>query len=325
MVKINDNYESIKEINTMQAKKFWEKCIITIVGTAAIGLAGGFMFNLTAARAAQGADLIWRGCGITQKAFMIEAAVAYRKKTGIDISVKGGGATLGIQTAASGKADIGGSCRPAKPDISELEKGAQMTQVGWDALVVMVHPDNPVDNLTIKQLYMIMTGEIRNWNEVGGNNDQILVVVRVGKMSGVGYMARKMLFNDPRANFYRRAINLKSSGPVEKKVEGRVSAIGISGVSSAKRRKVKLLSLNGIAPTKENVANGTYPFFRPLYLMTKGEPKREVKAFLDWLLSPEGQKVVSDQGTVNLAEGQKLNNMFKYWENTDLILNYYNK
>lgn len=268
------------------------------------------------------ADLVWRGCGITKTAFMAEAAAAYQKKTGKVISITGGGATLGIRTAAAGTSDIGGSCRPVKPDISDLEKGVYMTHVGWDALVVMVHPDNPVNNITVDQLYRIMTGEIKNWNEVGGDNEPVLVVVRTGKMSGVGYMARKMLFNDPRANFYRRAINLQSSGPVEHKVETRKDAIGISGVSSAKRRKVKLLSLEGLAPTKENVASGKYPFYRPLFLMTKGKPQGEIKAFMDWLLSPEGQKVVSDQGTVNLAEGRNLVGTYKYWEHTDLIVNF---
>lgn len=279
-------------------------------------------FGLLAAGSVSAADLVWRGCGITRKAFMAEAAVAYEKKTGKKITVTGGGATLGIRYTAAGKADIGGSCRPVKPDISDLEKGVNMTHVGWDALVVMVHPENPVENLTINQLFRIMTGEIKNWNEVGGENASILVVVRTGKMSGVGYMARKMLFNDPRANFYRRAINLQSSGPVERKVETRKDAIGISGVSSAKRRNVKLLKLENLAPTKENVASGKYPFYRPLFLMTKGHPQGEIKSFLDWLLSPEGQKVVSDQGTVNLSEGTNLVKTYKYWEHADLVLNY---
>jgi phosphate transport system substrate-binding protein len=275
-----------------------------------------------AADRAPRADLVWCGCGIVKTAFMAEAAAAYHNATGKVISISGGGATLGIRNTAAGKSDIGGSCRPAKPDISDREKGVDMTLVGWDALVVMVHPDNPVNNLTVDQLYRIMTGDIKNWNEVGGENAPILVVVRTGKMSGVGYMARKMLFNDPRANFYRRAVNLQSSGPVEMKVEHRRDAIGISGVSSAKRRKVKLLSLDGLAPTKENVASGRYPFYRPLFLMTKGRPQGEVKKFLDWLLSPVGQRVVSNQGTVNLAEGRNLVKSFKYWEHTDLIVNY---
>ncbi|CAB1057703.1 Phosphate ABC transporter, periplasmic phosphate-binding protein PstS (TC 3.A.1.7.1) [Olavius sp. associated proteobacterium Delta 1] len=272
----------------------------------------------------QKVDLRWRGCGITKKAFMAEAAQAYKKKTGKVISLKGGGATLGIRTAAAGDADIGGACRPAKPELSDMEKGVRMTHVGWDAVVAMVHPDNPVDNLTREQLFKIMKGEIRNWSEVGGTNDPIAVVVRRGRINGVGYMARRMLFNDSKASFYRRAINLKSSAPVEQKVEKRKDAIGLSGVSSARRRKVKLVALDGVAPTKANVASGSYPFFRPLYLVTKGEPRGEVKSFLDWLLSPEGQQLVSEQHTVNLKEGESLVSKFKHWENTELIMNYQN-
>ncbi|MCP4747725.1 MAG: phosphate ABC transporter substrate-binding protein [Desulfobacteraceae bacterium] len=297
-------------------------CITLYMGLACATLIAGMLISPALAEDNTSADIVWRGCGITQKAFMIEAAAAYEKITGKRISISGGGATLGIQTAASGQADIGGSCRPAKPDISELEKGVRMTHVGWDALVVMTHPDNPVNNITTEQLHKIMTGKIRNWSEIGGNNEQILVVVRIGKMSGVGYMGRKMLFQDPRENYYRRAINLKSSGPVEKKIESRKNAIGISGVSSAKRRKVKILFLDGTAPTKENVANASYPFFRPLFLMTKGEPVGEIKIFIQWLLSAEGQKVVSDQGTVNLTEGARLTKEYKFWENTQYVLNF---
>ena len=303
----------------MKTKKNLKTILRTTV--AMLVLAGILAFPAFA-EVEKKADLRWRGCGITKKAFMAEAAQAYRKKTGKIISLKGGGATLGIRTTAAGNADIGGACRPAKPELTDMEKGVRMTHVGWDAVVAMVHPDNPVDKLTREQLFKIMKGEIRNWSEVGGTNEPIVVVVRRGKINGVGYMARKMLFNDSKANFYRRAINLKSSGPVEKKVEKRKDAIGLSGVSSAKRRKVKLLALDGAAPTKANVANGSYPFFRPLYLMTKGEPKGEVKSFMDWIVSAEGQQVVSEQGTVNLREGESLVAQFKHWENTDIIRNY---
>ena len=268
------------------------------------------------------ADMSWTGCGITKKAFMAEAAAAYKAKTGKTISISGGGATKGVRFAAAGRADIGGSCRPAKPDLSDAEKGAIMTHVAWDALVVMVHPDNPVDGLTADQVSKIFKGEIRNWKDVGGENAPIVVVVRRGKISGVGYMSRKVLFNDAKANFYRRAINLKSSGPVEKKVEKKRNAIGISGISSAKRRKVKLLALDGKKPTKDKVASGEYPLFRPLFLLTKGKPAGDVKAFIDWLLLEEGQKVVSEQGTVNLKEGRQLVKKFKHWEHTNLVWNF---
>ena len=93
--------------------------------------------------------LKWTGCGITKKAFMKEAAAAYEQKTGIKIKLSGGGATKGIRFANSGMADLGGNCRPALKDrFPAEESNAYMTVVAWDALVPVVHPDNPVGSLT---------------------------------------------------------------------------------------------------------------------------------------------------------------------------------
>ena len=267
-------------------------------------------------------DLTWTGCGITRKAFMAECADAYQKQKGITITLSGGGATRGIRAAASGLADLGGSCRPAKPDLSDEEKGVKMTQVAWDALVIIVHPDNPINNLTTDQVSTIFKGKIRNWKDVGGKISQIKVVVRPGKISGVGYMARTLLFNDPNFNFYPRAISMKSSGPVEKAIEKTKNAIAITGVSSARKRKVKIIRLNGLDPTKANIISTKYPYFRPLYLMARGEPIGEIRVFLDWILSQIGQKVISEQGTVNMEEGKDLFSKFKYWEHTESIRNY---
>lgn len=266
-------------------------------------------------------DVVWIGCGVTKKAFLAEAATVYEENTGNHIEVIGGSATLGIRDAASGKADIGGACRPCKPEMSDKETGVKMTHVAWDALVIIVHPENPIYNLSTKQVKKIFSGKIRNWKEVGGGDLPIVVVARRGKTSGVGYMARKLIFGDERAEFTRHAIRLKSSGPVEKRVEETRNAIAISGVSSAKKRKVDIPALNGVKPVKKNIANGRYPLFRPLYLITKGEPKGESKMFMDWILSDEGQKVISEQGTTNLKEGEGLVSKFKYWEHTDKIRN----
>ena len=294
-----------------------------IVKTIFMILTAVCLFTASDAAFAEKADITWTGCGITRKAFMAECAQAYKKSTGKIIALSGGGAKKGIRDAAAGKADIGGSCRPCLPDLyPKQESGVMMTHVAWDAIVIMVHPANPVIGLTTDQVTKIFKGEIKSWKEIGGENVPITVVTRRGKISGVGYMARKMLFNDRHANFSRFSVNLKSSAPVEKKVESVENAIGISGVSSARKRKVRLLALDGVDPTKENIANATYPLFRPLFLMTMGEPTGDVKDFLDWILSEEGQKVISDQGTVNLEEGRGLVKKFRYWEHTNLIRNY---
>lgn len=269
--------------------------------------------------------LKWTGCGITMKAFMAEAALAYQEKTGGKVAIKlsGGGATKGIRFANAGLSEMGGTCRPSLPDrFPEMEGEALLTVVGWDALVPIVHKENPIDSLTSEQFKQIMMGDIKNWSMVGGPDQAIQVVARTGKISGVGFMSRLMIFNDQETEFNGNAKIVKSSGPLEKYVEKNKWAIGISGVSSARRREVKLLAIEGKDATVKNIAAGDYPFFRPLYIATQGEPTGEVKKFLEWLLSAEGQEVVKKCGTVTLEQGRDLKKKFKFWLNTDRIINF---
>ena len=271
--------------------------------------------------------LVWKGCGISRKAFMAECAQAYEEKTGTHIELIGGGATLGIRATLAGDADIGGTCRPSLPNIfPNQESGGYLTQVAWDAICFITHPGNPVNGITIQQARDILTGKINNWRQVGGPDHPIVVIYRIqteiGKFSGVGYMTRRFLFDDPYVEFTEKALYFRDSGLVEKNVENIPWAFAPDGVSSARRRNVKILALDGVPCTKENVAKGIYPFFRPLYLITRGKPTGELKKFLDWIISDEGQAVISAVGTVTLKEGQVLKEKFKFWEHTESILNF---
>jgi len=266
---------------------------------------GVLTLALTSFNAEGASSLKWVGCGITKKAFMKELAAAYEKKTGTRIVLKGGGATKGIRAVAAGVADIGGTCRH-KLDVPE-EEAAKLHQVAWDALVVVVNRDNPVDSITVSQVRDVLTGKIKNWKELGGPDSKINLYVRKGRRGGVGLMAREMLFNNPDQDFAPDAKVKKSSGPLERAISGDVHGFGLSGISSAKKRKkLKMLKVDGIAPTKKNIMTGRYPFYRPLYLTTRGEPTGEVKAFVEFALSAGGQAIISRQGTVNLAEGKSL-------------------
>lgn len=249
-------------------------------------------------------DLNWVGCGISKKAFMGALAKQYEQKTGVKINLEGGGATRGIRDVALGKADIGGSCRHVI--IDDSEKNAKLVHVAWDALVVIAHPTNPVTDITEAQLKDVFDGKITNWKELGGPDMPINVLVRKGKTSGVGLMVRELLFKDPNKVFTSKAIELKSSGPLEQMVEKDKGAIGFTGVSSAKKRNVKMLSVNGKTPSQENIASGDYILYRPLYLVTDRTPSKAVQDFIDFAKSDEGQAIISGEGTVNLKEGSKL-------------------
>ncbi len=260
--------------------------------------------------------MVFKGCSIIRRAFMTEAAQAYKRDTGKRIDVMGGGATLGIRATAAGDADIGGSCRPPMPGLSAKERGVHMTQIAWDALAFITHPSNPVDSISLARAKSVLLGDIDNWRELGGPDQRIVPIFRSqapehgGKLSGVGHMTRLLLFGDPDMDFSSLAILFRHSAEVEEAVEEIPFSFAVTGVSSANWRQVRVLALDGVEPTRENIASGGYPLFRPLYLMTQGKPTGEVADFIRWLLSEKGQQVVSAQGTVTLREGWRLWDLF---------------
>lgn len=272
-------------------------------------IASMIVLLLTTAFPVMAEEVTWTGCGITKKAFMAEIAAAYEQKTGIKIQLSTGGATKGIRSASAGSSDLGGTCRHwlgGTADKHSEEVNAELVPVAWDALVVIAHADNPVDNISQNDLKKVYGGEIVNWKDLGGPDKRIALIVREGKLSGVGHMFRRMVFGDPEYDFKARTFNVKSTGPLEEKISKTMNAMGMDGISSAKRSKVKILSLDGIKATKENVATGIYPLFRPLYLAVGPGSSAESRKVIDFVLSPEGQAIVSAQGTVNLEEGKAL-------------------
>ena len=252
-------------------------------------------------------SLTWAGCGISKKAFMTEMAKAYEKKTGVQIKLQGGGATKGIRKVAAREIDLGGSCRQTLEDPNTLsshtlERRVQMDPVAWDALAVIVHKGNPVGNITLDQLRKVYTGRITNWSQLGGNNAPIELYVRKGKISGVGRTARELIFYDYEQEFTSPRIHVeKSTGPIEKAIEkDAVNGIAITGISSAKRRKVKLVKLEGHEPSYENIKNGSYLLYRPLFLVThlRSLDNPEVRKFSQFVHSEEGKAIMRKVGTV---------------------------
>ncbi len=253
----------------------------------------------------QAEELTWVGCGITKKAFMGALAEAYEKETGVKISLAGGGATKGIRDVNARAADIGGACRHKLTGARE-EADAKLTPVAWDAIVVISHPKNPVKNITLDDLEGVFSGEILNWKDLGGPDAPIDLVAREGKISGVGRMVRELLFADPEMDFPPHTIRLRSSGPVEKYVEAHETALAFTGISSARKRRVGFMAINGIQPTYENISSGSYPLYRPLYLTSHKHSSQTVKDFIRFATRPKGQAIIKAQGTVTLRDGSKL-------------------
>lgn len=251
--------------------------------------------------------LTWSGCGISKKAFMKELAKAYEAKTGIKIKLAGGGATKGIRNVASRKLDLGGACRhtlesPRTLSPHPLERRVRMIPVAWDALVVIAHKSNPVENVTLDQLRKILTGKITNWNQLkGGKNAPIVLYTRKGKISGVGRTVRELIFANYKQEFVSSHVE-KSSGPIERAIQGEaVNGIAITGISSARKRKgkIKILKLEGKEPSFANIKSGEYLLYRPLYIVThlqNSDP--DVKAFVRFVHSEEARLIMRKVGTV---------------------------
>ncbi len=250
--------------------------------------------------------LNWVGCGISKKSYMTKLAAAYTKKTGININLQGGGATRGIRDVANKFADFGGSCRFHLPG-NTLEKHTAFEPVAWDALAIITNPDNPLVNITVDQVKGIYSGKIKNWKELGGDDRPIKLFTRKGKISGVGYSIRSIIFSNIDMDF---AFNkeFKSSGPLEKAVESNRNAIAITGVSSARLRNVKILSLNNKNPDYQSIKSGKYVLYRPLYITysLQNENIDQIKDFIMFAHSRKGRKIMIKNGVVPYLDALKL-------------------
>lgn len=278
---------------------------ILVLSLALFGLS-----HANAAAAIKAADkntITWAGCGITKKAFMSELAKAYEAKTGTKVDLKGGGATKGIRQTAALKVDMGGSCRMSLPGADRSELHAGLHPVAWDALAIIANKKNPVNNLTTEQIKKIYTGKITNWKQLGGVDAPIRLYIRKGKVSGVGYAIRQYIFKDSDFDFVTdKKYVVRSSGPLEKAVVKDPLAMAITGISSARKRNVKILNFDGKIPSYENVASGKYTLYRPLYLVTSASPSKRVKEFISFATSKAGRKIIRANGTVPYKDAPQL-------------------
>ena len=195
-----------------------------------------------------------------------------------------------------------------------------MTPVAWDALVVIVHKDNPVSNMTLEQVRDLLKGRITNWKQLGGKDAPVELYVRKGKISGVGRTLREILFANYDEEFVATHV-VEESASLEKDIVTNPNGIGVSGVSSARKLQgiAKILQLEGKEPTFENIRDGKYLLYRPLYMVTHmQESEPEVKRFIKFVMGPEGKAVMRHAGTVPYEDAISL--WLKYIEQQNKAL-----
>lgn len=222
----------------------------------------------------------------------------------VDISVRGGGSGVGIAALIDGTCDIAMASRPMKTKElkSARSKGINpvATVIARDGIAVIVHPSNPLSEITLVQLRDIYTGKISNWKDVGGKSGRIVVISR-DVASGTFEVFKKLVLKGAktRADALMLASNKAVATTVEK-TPGAIGYVGLGYVSS----KVKALPVDGVEPTKKTVASGEYKLARPLYFYTDGKPKGLAKEFIDFVLSSEGQKIVEEAGFVPVKSNE---------------------
>jgi len=277
------------------------------------------MLLVVEAHAAPLKEVNWVGCGVSKAAFMQDLAAAYEQKSGVHINIDGGGATRGIREVASGKAHLGGSCRlplvirnsDGTYSVDLAENSVKMIPLGWDALVVIVHPGNPITQISEQQLRDVYTGKITNWRELGSTNDApINLYAREGKISGVERTMRQLIFDNNDQEFTSHATFLPSSGKIEQAIEKDPNGLGVSGISSSRQRNLKMLSLNGAEPNSENLKSGKYKYYRLLFLVAGKQyaATPELRDFVKYATSMEGQMVIEKSGTLPYMRGLRLLN-----------------
>ncbi|MCM8819475.1 MAG: phosphate ABC transporter substrate-binding protein [Candidatus Omnitrophica bacterium] len=232
-------------------------------------------------------------------------AEEYMKKSPEFISVTGGGSGTGIGSLISGSADIVMSSRKIKEKEIELAKKRNIEPfeipIALDGLAVIVHPSNPVSKLTIDELALIFTGKITNWKELGGEDKKIVILSReVNSGTHLYFKEHVLRKNDQNSKeeFSPTALLLPSSQAIADEVANNPLAIGYYGMGYLSEKQKAILVAKDknseyFAPTIENVKSGKYPISRPLFFYTRGEPKGAIKKFIDFVLSEEGQEIVS--------------------------------
>ena len=213
------------------------------------------------------------------------------KNKGVTVNLYLTGSGTGIQEASVGKCDFGNSSRKLKDE--EAEK-LDATVVGLDGIALVVNPANKLEDITLEDLAKVYSGEITNWKELGGDDKSIVVIGREhGSGTRDGFESIVMGDKEP-----KYAQELESTGSVINAVATTDGAIGYASLANVDET-VKALKIGGVEATEENVKSGAYEVQRPFICATlKGSDNKLVKAYLDFILSEEGQALVLAQGAV---------------------------
>lgn len=229
------------------------------------------------------------------------AAEAYMEKNpDVNISVRGGGSGNGVAALIDGATDIANTSRFLKnKEVSAaVANGIYPVphRVAMDGIAVVINSSNPVEDLSLEKIKAIYTGQITNWKELGGKDQEIVVVSR-DSSSGTFEVFEELVLDGEKvvASALLQASNGAVAGVVSE-TRGGIGYLGLGYLSPS----LKAVKVNGVTPTNATVASGQFPIARPLFMFTNGWPKGLTADFINFILSVEGQKLAEEQGYVPL-------------------------
>ena len=232
--------------------------------------------------------------GSTSMSKVIESlSEAFGEETGIEVTYNATGSGAGIEAVLAGRCDIGLSSRDLKEE--EKENGLEGTILAYDGIAIIVHPDNPVTDLSIETIANIYTGEITNWKDVGGNDGEIVLIGREAN-SGTRDGFESITGTEDKCKYRQECT---STGDVITAVSSNPNAIGYASLASVKG-SVKAVSVDEVSPSEATVKDGSYAVQRPFVLVTKKDTKLSENAqkFFDYITSEDANEVISGAGVV---------------------------
>lgn len=266
-----------------------------------------FTASLLASGALAQNKLVIKGSDTLGAKMVPQIAEAYRAKNpGVVFEIAAEGSTTGIAAITDGTADIGMSSRRARPtEVSAaLAKGVTMRPiiVSYDAMAVIVNAGSPVSQLTVRQVEQVFAGDVKDWSAVGGIPGPISIYTR--NTSSGTYQDWKDLAMK-RRDYAPSSQKMAGNEQIAAEVGQNPSGIGYVGIAYINAPGVKVVGIVGrdgklVMPSAEAVHAKAYPYSRPNFFYTNGEPHGLAKEFIDYLLSPEGQAIVAKSGFVPL-------------------------
>lgn len=223
-----------------------------------------------------------------------------KKNPGISIYVEGGGTELGVKSLLNGYADIAIASRILAPEeiksiSSKFGSVGLSFLIAKDALSIYLNKNNKLNNLSTENLKKIYLGEIKNWKNVDGDDAQIIPFMRAPNSGTHYYFKQHILEGQNYSSYAKIAFSFDN---MIKNVNSTNNSIGYGGLYLSDN--VKTISIDGIFPNEDNIRNNLYPITRYLYFHTAKEPRGEIKEFIDWVISIDGQKIIKSSSYISI-------------------------